>query len=85
MFADLAGYLAAFLTTVSFLPQAIKIIKTGHTRDISPVMYMVFNSGVALWLVYGLFLENIPMILANGVTLCFTLTILFLVIKNREN
>jgi MtN3 and saliva related transmembrane protein len=70
------GYVAALLTTGSFVPQAIMTIRTRDTRGISLAMYVIFTIGVALWLVYGIALESWPMILANSVTLCLAATIL---------
>jgi MtN3 and saliva related transmembrane protein len=67
--ADLLGYLAAFCTTGAFLPQVIQAWKTRDTRAISLPMYLVFVSGVLLWLLYGLQINNWPMTIANVVTL----------------
>jgi MtN3 and saliva related transmembrane protein len=75
------GYIAAILTTLSFLPQTIKTIKEKNTEGISLIMYSMFTTGVFLWLVYGLFVSDIPIILSNGVTLTLATTILFLKIK----
>ncbi|MCM3116003.1 SemiSWEET transporter [Neobacillus sp. MER 74] len=75
------GYAAAILTTLSFLPQAIKTIKEKNTEGISLVMYSLFTSGVFLWLVYGLFVKDIPIIVANSITLILAVTILVLKIK----
>jgi MtN3 and saliva related transmembrane protein len=71
------GYIAAVLTTVSFIPQAIKTIRTKNTQGISMVMYLMFSVGVFCWLIYGIATNNMPVTLANGVTLCFALVILF--------
>ena len=49
MKAELVGYLAASLTTVSFFPQAVKTLRSGDTRSMSLGMYTLFTSGVALW------------------------------------
>lgn len=70
------GFLAAILTTTSFVPQAVKTIRTRNTSGISLAMYVIFTVGVGLWLVYGLLLGSWPMILANTVTLLLALTIL---------
>ncbi len=70
------GMVAGICTTISFIPQIVKIIRTNHTRDISLLMYCVFAAGVSLWLVYGLFLKSYPMIIANGITLFFCFFIL---------
>lgn len=77
------GLVAATCTTVSFLPQAIKIIKTKHTKDLSVGMYSVLTLGVVLWLTYGVLIEDLPIIVANGITLVFISTILFLIIKYK--
>ena len=68
--------MAATLTTVSFVPQALHIIRHKETRAISLQMYVVFATGVAFWLAFGLMLWNWPMILANIVTLALALTII---------
>lgn len=71
------GLLAAFSTTISFLPQAIKIIKTKDTSSISASMYSIFTFGTLMWLVFGLLSKNMPVIFANGITLIFSSTILY--------
>lgn len=81
-FITLIGFLAAILTTISFVPQALKTWQTRHTKDISLTMYVVFTAGVLMWLVYGLYLDSMPMILANGVTLVLAFIILVLKIKH---
>jgi len=68
--------MAATLTTVAFVPQALHIIRHKETRAISLQMYVVFATGVAFWLIFGLMLWNWPMILANIVTLALALTII---------
>jgi MtN3 and saliva related transmembrane protein len=75
------GFLAAVGTTASFIPQALKILKTRDTKSISLSMYLMFISGVLLWLVYGILKQDIPMIIANGITLVFAGIILYFKIK----
>ncbi|MEE9542254.1 MAG: SemiSWEET transporter [Thermodesulfobacteriota bacterium] len=75
------GLVAAVLTTVSFLPQAIRIIKLRETRDISLWTYILLEGGIVLWLIYGIMLGKMPIILANAITLFFTSVILFLKLK----
>ncbi len=77
-----AGYLAAVMTTLAFVPQAIKTIRTKDTRSISLGMYVVFTAGIAMWLVYGIALDSMPMILANVVTFLLSATILGLKLKH---
>lgn len=63
------GYVAASLTTLSFIPQAVKTLRSGDTSAISLRMYALFTSGIALWGVYGLFTGDGPLIVANAITL----------------
>ena len=83
MHTDLLGYLAASLTTFSFVPQAWQAWKTRNTTGISLVMYSAFAVGVALWLVYGLMIAAWPMVAANVVTLTLALFILGLKLRHR--
>ena len=76
------GYLAAMLTTVSFVPQVWQIWKTRHTKDISLRMYILFTCGVGLWLAYGLLLGAWPIIAANTATLLLAGTVLVLKLRH---
>ncbi|MBI9034711.1 MAG: SemiSWEET transporter [Bacteroidales bacterium] len=77
------GLIAATLTTFAFLPQAIQIIKTKHTHDISLVMYVIITLGISLWLIYGIMIQSLPIILANSVSVIFTGVILIMKIKYK--
>lgn len=77
------GLVAALFTTVAFLPQAIKVIKTKQTKDLSLVMYLAFTIGVALWTVYGIIGGFLPIIIANSITLLFALVILIMKVKYK--
>lgn len=77
-YTEILGYVAASLTTLAFIPQLVRIVKTGSTKDISWLMYSVFLSGVLLWLAYGICIESLPVILANAVTSLLAITILAL-------
>lgn len=70
------GLAAALLTTIAFLPQAIKTWRTRSARDISLGMFVALVTGICLWLVYGLLIGDLPLILANGVTLVLAGSIL---------
>jgi MtN3 and saliva related transmembrane protein len=70
------GYLAAFCTTIAFIPQAIKVYKTKQTKDISLGMFSLLIGGFVLWLWYGILLISYPIILANSVTLIIAIYIL---------
>jgi MtN3 and saliva related transmembrane protein len=73
------SYVAAFLTTIAFLPQAVKTITTRDTHGLSILMYLSFVIGVACWLVYGIRLGDVALIVGNGVTLVLALPILVIV------
>jgi len=70
------GYVAATLTTLSFLPQAIKVIKTRNTQGISGLMYAMFVCGLMLWFCYGLLINDLAISAANLLTLLFALPVL---------
>ncbi|MDM9582742.1 SemiSWEET transporter [Nostoc sp. GT001] len=65
------------------MPQMLKTWQTKSAKDVSLVTLMTFISGVFLWLIYGIYLQSLPIILANAVTLIFNLIILWLKIKYR--
>ncbi|WP_298930479.1 SemiSWEET family sugar transporter [uncultured Ramlibacter sp.] len=77
------GYLAAMLTTASFVPQAWLTFRSRDVSGISLGMYSVFTVGVALWLVYGLLLSAWPIVAANAVTLALALAILGMKLRYR--
>ncbi len=66
---EILGYTAATLTTLSFVPQAIKTLRSGDTAAISLRMYLLFTSGIALWGIYGLLKGDGPLVVANAITL----------------
>lgn len=76
------GYLAATCTTLSFVPQAVKTIRTRNTSGISLGMYVVFTFGIVCWFGYGIFLQSWPMIASNAVTFVVAATILALKLKH---
>jgi len=75
MTGEWMGYLAATLTTLSFVPQAIKTIRSRDTRGISAGMYAVFAVGVGFWMGYGVVLGSWPMIVSNIITFALAATI----------
>lgn len=71
------GLAAGFCTTVAFLPQALKTWRSKSAKDLSLGMYLIFCTGVALWLTYGILISDLPIILTNVVTLLLALSILY--------
>jgi MtN3 and saliva related transmembrane protein len=80
---EYVGMAAAFLTTGSFVPQAIRVLKTRDTRAISLTMYAMFTSGSLLWFIYGIYIKSTSVIAANAVTFLLALTILILKAQQR--
>lgn len=78
---DFIGYAAAACTTLSFLPQLMRVVRLRSAREISLGMFLIFSVGTALWLIYGVFVGSMPVIAANAVT--FVLAMSILVMKLR--
>ena len=82
---DLIGYFAATCTTLSFLPQLIRVLHLRSARDISLGMFLIFSIGTAFWLTYGLLSHSKPVAAANGVTLILSISILVLKLRFDRN
>lgn len=80
-FTDYIGTIAATLTTLAFIPQAIHSYKTRDLSGISLPMYSIFTTGVAMWLIYGLLKHDWPIIIANAITVCLAGMVMVLKIK----
>ena len=77
------GLIAAAFTTFAYVPQAVKTIKTKNTKSLSLNMYVIMTVGIVLWLSYGILLRDLPIIIANTVTLLCAGIILILKIKYK--
>lgn len=75
------GYFAGFLTTISFIAQVVKTWKSRSATDLSLGMFSIFAVGVMCWLVYGVLIQETPIIFWNLVTLVLVFAILFMKIK----
>ena len=73
------GYSAAILTTLAFLPQLIKTLKTKKAEDVSLITLIMFLTGVLSWIIYGYKISSTPILLANLIT--FILNLLILIFK----
>ena len=82
MKTEVVGMIAGAFTTFCFIPQVWKTIKTSHTQGISLIYFVFINIGIALWLVYGILNQDLPIILANIFSLIFAFIILCFKIKN---
>ncbi|MEI8384664.1 MAG: SemiSWEET transporter [Nitrosomonadaceae bacterium] len=80
---NLVGYAAAVLTTVAFVPQALKSWQTRDLSGVSLPMYSLFTAGVAMWFVYGVMLGSWPIIIANAITIVLASVVLTLKLMHR--
>jgi MtN3 and saliva related transmembrane protein len=79
---DYTGYAAALCTTSAYVPQVLRVWRTRSTKDISLKMFLVLVTGLSLWLVYGFWRGEVPLIIANGITLVLASTILYFKIRH---
>jgi MtN3 and saliva related transmembrane protein len=77
------GLIAGFLTTLSFVPQALKIHRTKSARDVSRGMFIAFTVGVSLWLAFGILKQDLPIVIWNFVTLLLALWILVMKLRYK--
>ncbi|MDO9365122.1 MAG: SemiSWEET transporter [Methylotenera sp.] len=80
---DLVGYIAAFLTTLAFVPQAHQSWKTRDLSGVSLPMYSLFSLGVFSWLIYGVMISSWPIVMANSITLVLACVVLYLKMKHK--
>ncbi len=78
---NLIGLLAAACTTISFVPQLVRVWQLRSAREISLSMFLVFSCGTLLWLLYGIAIHAVPIILANAITLALSLGIIGLKLR----
>jgi len=80
----LLGLIAGFLTTMAFIPQVVKTWRTRSAKDLSLVMFLLYCLGVFLWMIYGILIDELPVILWNIITLILAAVILFFKIKFKD-
>jgi MtN3 and saliva related transmembrane protein len=76
------GSVAAFFTTIAYIPQAIKVHKTRHTRDLSIWMLGILTSGIFLWTIYGFLMRDNILIFANALSCVISSYILVMKAKH---
>ncbi len=69
------GLIAGFITSFALLPQVLKVVKSKSTHDISLLYFIFLDTGMAMWLIYGILINDLPLILANILALIFSITI----------
>lgn len=84
MFWKLIGAIAACLTSFAFIPQVLKMQTAKSAKDVSLITLVQLSLGVSLWIIYGIYLKDYIIILANTVTLLTLASALFLYYKYRR-
>ena len=79
---DIIGYVGAFLISIAFLPQTIKIIKTKNTKGLSLISYTIYQIGLISFIIYGSLINNIPLLAANAFGTIINIILLILIIYN---
>jgi MtN3 and saliva related transmembrane protein len=77
------GFIAGTLSTLSFIPQLVKIIRSRSTTDISLIAFTLLGAGVAFWIGYGIFINSVPVMLFNAITLALVVTIISLKVRYK--
>ena len=80
---QILGMLAGTITSITFLPQVIKVWKSRSAKDLSLVMLLLLMTGVSLWLVYGIVIKDGAIIYTNSMVLLMTLILLFFKLKYK--
>ncbi len=81
---EFVGLAAGALTTVAFLPQVIRIFKTRTAKDISLSMYLIFCTGVCLWLAYGFLINSWAILIANSMTIVLSGIVLVMKVRLKD-
>ncbi|WP_226990040.1 SemiSWEET family sugar transporter [Cellulophaga baltica] len=81
---EIIGTLAGIFTTGAAVPQIIKAWRTKKVNDVSPYMFFVLIMGVSLWTLYGILLEDVPIIITNGISTCLNATMFLLIVKYKR-
>jgi MtN3 and saliva related transmembrane protein len=83
-FIEILGFTAAILTTAAFLPQVYKTWRTKDVSGLSLTMFLMFFTGIALWLIYGFLINSPSLIFANGITVVSSFLLLYFIVKYRK-
>ena len=81
---NVVGILAGTFTTLAVIPQIYKSWKSGEAKNVSLRMYLVLITGLCLWFVYGIGINDYPIMIFNGVAFILNLSMLFLILKNGK-
>ena len=79
---QITGYLAGLGTTVSFLPQVLSVVRTKSTEGVSPMMFVIHTTGVILWVVYGVMIQNYIIVGYNVISCMLCSVILCYIVRD---
>lgn len=79
-YVDILGFFAGICVTISVIPQILKTWKTKKVKDISLLTFGVLTSGIALWVIYGIFKNDMPIIVTNSISLVLNLVMVYFII-----
>ena len=82
---DIIGYIGGVFSSISFLPQVIKIWKTKSAHDLSMATLLLLTTNVTLWLCYGIAIASIPLWITNAIVLSMVLTMIYFKIRFKNN
>lgn len=79
-FIDILGFVAGICVTISVIPQILKIWKTKKVKDISLLTFSVLTFGVALWVLYGVLKNDLPIIITNSISFSLNILMVYFII-----
>ena len=82
---EIIGLIAAVFTTISFIPQVLKISKKRSAKGVSVSMYVIMFIGICFWLIYGILINSVAVIVANLISGILQLVIIFFSLIHRKN
>ena len=83
--ANFIGTAGGIVSSITFLPQVIKIWKTKSAKDLSMMTLFFLILNVSLWLTYGVMRTDYPLMITNGIVLCMILCMVYFKIKYKES
>lgn len=81
--SEILGYFGGICIAVCFLPQTLQTIRSKNVQDLSLLSYIIYCTGVVSWILYGAYLRSPQMVIFNSISLCFSGTILAMIIKYK--
>lgn len=84
MDVNILGIIAGILTSISMVPQLVKVLREKNVEDISWIMLLVLISGLSLWVWYGILKDELPIILSNAFAVLMNISLLICYVIYRK-